>query len=71
MRETSCCLFLKIAKLMLLKYLINSTSRYKYALLNSGNPYFEQMVSQIYTELQLNKANSIDNEAPFWTWNCP
>ena len=29
------------------------------------NPYFEQMVGQIYpTELQLNKANS-DTEAPF------
>ena len=35
-------------------------------LLNIDNPYFEQMVGQIYsTELQLNKANSSDTEAPF------
>ena len=33
----------------------NSTSRYLDDLLNIYNPYFEQMVSQIYpTELQLN-----------------
>ena len=32
----------------------NSTSRYQDDLLNINNPYFEQMVSQIYlTELQL------------------
>ena len=43
------------------------TSRYLYDLLNIDNPYFEQMVSQIYpTELQLNKANSSDTETPFW-----
>ena len=36
----------------------NSTPRYLDALLNIDNPYFAQMVSQIYpTELQLNKAN--------------
>ena len=36
-------------------------------LLNIDNPYFEQMVGQIYpTELQLNKANSSDTEAPFF-----
>ena len=35
-------------------------------LLNIDNPYFEQMVGQIYpTEFQLNKANSSDTEAPF------
>ena len=35
----------------------NSTSRYLDDLLNIDNPYFEQMVNQIYpTELQLNKA---------------
>ena len=35
-----------------------------------GNPYFEQMVGQIYpTELQLNKAYSSDTEAPFWDLN--
>ena len=33
----------------------NSTSRYLDDLLNIGNPYFEQMVGQIYpTDLQLN-----------------
>ena len=46
----------------------NSTSRYLDDLLNIDNPYFEQMVGQIYhSELQLNKANSSDTEAPFWT----
>ena len=41
----------------------NSTSRYLGDLLNIDNPYFEQMVGQIYpTELQLNKANSSDTE---------
>ena len=47
----------------------NSTSKYLYLddLLNIDNPYFEQMVSQIYpTELQLNKANFSDIEAPFY-----
>ena len=44
----------------------NSTSRYLDDLLNIDNPYFEQMVCQIYaTELQLNNANSSDTEAPF------
>ena len=44
----------------------NSTYRYLDDLLNIDNPYFEQMVGQIYpTELQLNKANSSDTEAPF------
>ena len=44
----------------------NSTSRYLDGLLNIDNPYFEQMVDQIYpTALQLNKANSSDTEAPF------
>ena len=43
-----------------------SASRYFDDLLNIDNPYFEQMVGQIYpTELQLNKANSSDTEAPF------
>ena len=42
----------------------NSTSRYLDDLLNINNPYFEQMVGQIYpTDLQLNKANSSDTEA--------
>ena len=34
--------------------------------LNIDNPYFEHLVGPIYTiELQLNKANSADTEAPF------
>ena len=46
----------------------NSSSRYFDDLLNINNPYFEQMVGHIHpTELQLNKANSSDTEAPFWT----
>ena len=44
----------------------NSTSRYLDDLLNIDNPYFEGMVNQIYPpELQLNKANASDTEAPF------
>ena len=35
-------------------------------LLNIDNPYFEGMVKQIYPpELQLNKANTTNTEAPF------
>ena len=48
----------------------NSTSRYLDDLLNIDNPYFEQMVGQIYpTDLQLNKANSSDIEVPFLDLN--
>ena len=44
----------------------NSTSRYLDDLLNIDNPYFEGMVNQIYPpELELNKANTSDTEAPF------
>ena len=44
----------------------NSTSRYLDDLLNIDSPYFEGMVNQIYPpELQLNKANTSDTEAPF------
>ena len=44
----------------------NSTSRYLDDLLNIDNAYFEGMVNQIYPpELQLNKANISDTEAPF------
>ena len=47
-----------------------SISRYLDDLHNIDNPYFEQMVGQIYpTELQLNKANSSDTEAPFLDLN--
>ena len=42
-----------------------STSRYLDDLLDIDNPYFEGMVNQIYPpELQLNKANTSDTEAP-------
>ena len=48
----------------------NSASRYLDDLLNIDNPYFEQMVGQIYpTELQLNKANSSNTEAPILDLN--
>ena len=41
-------------------------SRYLNDLLNIDNPYFEGMVNRIYPhELQLNKANTSDTEAPF------
>ena len=44
----------------------NLTSRYLDDLLNIDNPYFEGMVNQIYPpELQFNKANTSDIEAPF------
>ena len=44
----------------------NSTSRYLNDLLHIDNPYFKQMVSQIYPiDFQLNKANFFDTEAPF------
>ena len=43
----------------------NSTSRYLDDLLNIDNPYFEGMINQIYPpELQLNKANTSEAEAP-------
>ena len=44
----------------------NSTSRYLDDLLNIDNLYFKGMVNRIYPpELQLNKANASDTEAPF------
>ena len=44
----------------------NSTSRYLDDLLNINNPCLKYMLGQIYpTELQLNKANFADTEAPF------
>ena len=46
----------------------NSTSRYLDDMPNIDNPNFVQMVSQIHPiELQLNKANHSNTEAPFWT----
>ena len=48
----------------------NSTSRYLDDLLNIDNIYFEQMLNWIYpAELQLNKVNSSDTEAPFLDFN--
>ena len=47
-----------------------STSRYLDDLLNIDNIYFDQMVDRIYpTELQLNRANSSDTEAPLLDLN--
>ena len=47
-----------------------STFRYLDDLLNVDNPYFEGMVNRIYPpELQLNKANTSDTEAPFLDLN--
>ena len=44
----------------------NLTSRYLDDLLNIENPYFERMVNQMCPpELQLNKANTSDTDAPF------
>ena len=44
----------------------SSTTRYLDDLLNIYNKHFDSMVKQIYpSELQLNKANSSDVEAPF------
>ena len=61
-----------IIKLILLGHLTQpqdiytSTSRYLHDLLNIDNPNFEGMVNQKYPpELQLNKANTSDAEAPF------
>ena len=66
MRETLCCPCQTIIKLILLKLLTQPPDD----LLNNDNPYFEQMVGQIYpTDLQLNKANSSDTEAPFLDLN--
>ena len=48
----------------------NSTSRYLDDLLNIDNIYFDQVEDFIYpTELQSNKANSSDTEAPFLDLN--
>ena len=69
MREIPCCLCQTIIKLTLIEA-FNSTSRYLDDLLNIDNPYFEQMICQIYpTELPLNKANSSDTEALFLDLN--
>ena len=53
-----------IKKLKLFKHL--TSSRYLNDLLNIDNPYFEGNGGGIYPpELQLNKPNASDTEAPF------
>ena len=55
-------------RLTLLRLLIQP--RYLDDLLNIDNIYFDQMVDRIYpTELQSNRANSSDTEAPFLDLN--
>ena len=55
-------------RLTLLRLLIQL--RYLDDLLNIDNIYFDQMMDRIYpTELQLNRANSSDTEAPFLDLN--
>ena len=52
-------------KLKLLKHLNQHLDIWT-TFLNIDNPYFEGMVNRIYPpELQLNKANTSDTEAPF------
>ena len=54
-----------LSKLKLLKHL-NQHLDYLDDILNIDNLYFERMVNRIYPpELQLNKANTADTEAPF------
>ena len=66
MTETLCCSCQTIIKLIILKLLTPPTDILMDDLLNIENPYFVQMVGQIYPiELLLNKANSSDTEAPF------
>ena len=69
LRETLCFFSVRQNQIDIIEA-FNSTSRYLDYLLNIDNPYFEQMVGQIYpTELQLNKANSSDTETPFLDLN--
>ena len=64
MRETLCCLCQKIIKLILLK-LLTQPQDIKMNYLILIILILNKMVGQIYpTELQLNKANSSDTEAP-------
>ena len=52
-------------------YAFNTTSRYLDDILNINNVYFDNMVGQIYpSELQLNKTNTSDTEATFYTCIC-
>ena len=50
----------------------NTTSRYLGDILNINNVYFYNMISEIYPlELQLNKVNTSDTNASFFTCICP
>ena len=65
MKEILWPLFLIIKKLKLFKHLTLLLDIWT-IFLNIDNPYFENMVGRIYPpELQLNKANASDTEAPF------
>ena len=44
----------------------SSMSRYFDDVLNIDSKYFDELISQIYSELHLNRANSSETEAPFW-----
>ena len=62
-RDFMASLYNKIAEIIQAFY---STSRYLDDLLNTENAYFEGMAGLIYPpELQLNKTNASDTEAPF------
>ena len=68
MREISWSLSHVKIRLTLLRFSIQP--RYLDDLLNIDNIYFYQMVDRIYpTELQLNRVNSSDTEAPFLDLN--
>ena len=70
MRETSCSLSdSNEADVVEAFY---STWGYLDDLLNIDNPYFKQMVSQIYpTGLPLKKPIPQILKLHFWTWTCP
>ena len=65
MKEISWRLFLMLSKMKLLKHLKQHLDIWT-TVLNIDNPYFEGIVNRIYPpELQLNKVNTSDTEAPF------
>ena len=66
----SVMIYVKFKRMLRRIYAVCANCAFTKSLLNIDNPYFEQMVGQIYpTELQLNKANSSDTEAPFLDLN--
>ena len=68
MKKTSCCLFLTRIRLI---EQFNMTLRHLDDLLNTDNPYIDQMVGQIYpAEFQLNKQICLIPNPPIWTWTC-